>query len=313
MRIRQATEDDHAALAQLRDEYNRDFWRRPFPPGPWRNEYDEGRYVLVAEEGDALVGTASGSIDVHRTGRVHHIYVRPEARRRGVSKELLRELARFFREQGAEHVTLGVDTTNEGGRAVWQRLGFSEYARELTAPLDALERRLGQEQAQPSFGSVHVQTDDASAVERAVRQFLPRLGRSERTTVSPPGNGWVAVRDELCDREPSLLRRLARELSYRMGAVVLSLGVEEGRVVRYVLFDRGAVADEYLSLPEYYGPLPPGDVVALRANPTVAARLTGADPARVRAVARTAESPAELPPAPELLAELARVLGVEPG
>ena len=39
-------------------------------------------------------------------------------------------------------------------------------------------------------------------------------------------------------------------------------------------------------------------------------RLTGAEPARIRAVARTAETPSELPPAPELAAELAGVLGL---
>ena len=63
-------------------------------------------------------------------------------------------------------------------------------------------------------------------------------------------------------------------------------------------------------MPEYFGPLPPGDVVALGANPTVVARLTGADRGALRAVARTADSPAELPPAPELSRELAAVLGV---
>jgi hypothetical protein len=49
----------------------------------------------------------------------------------------------------------------------------------------------------------------------------------------------------------------------------------------------------------------------LSANPTLAARLTGADPARVRAVARIASSPADLPPARELLAQIADVLGLE--
>ena len=47
---------------------------------------------------------------------------------------------------------------------------------------------------------------------------------------------------------------------------------------------------------------PPGDVVALAANPTVVARLTGAEPALVRAAALHAATPAELPPAPELVA-----------
>jgi hypothetical protein len=40
-------------------------------------------------------------------------------------------------------------------------------------------------------------------------------------------------------------------------------------------------------------------------------RLTGADPEAVRRVARTAPSPADLPPARELLAELAGVMHVE--
>jgi hypothetical protein len=70
------------------------------------------------------------------------------------------------------------------------------------------------------------------------------------------------------------------------------------------------VADEYCSLPEYHGPLPPGDVVALNANPTVAHRLAGADPNRVRAVAKTAASAADLPPPDDLYTELADVLGV---
>ena len=78
-----------------------------------------------------------------------------------------------------------------------------------------------------------------------------------------------------------------------------------------ILFERGRIVDEYLSVPEFYGPLPPGDVVGLAANPTVVSRLTGAEPDAVRRVARTAPSPADLPPARDLLAELASVMGIE--
>ena len=52
-------------------------------------------------------------------------------------------------------------------------------------------------------------------------------------------------------------------------------------------------------------------MIALAANPRVVARLTGADPAAVRAVARTATSPAELPPPRELLAAIAEAIGLE--
>ena len=160
------------------------------------------------------------------------------------------------------------------------------------------------------MGRVFVQSDDETLIEKAVGQFVPRLGHSARTDVSEPRNGWIEVDDELCGRDPKSLRRLGQELSYRTGGVVLTLGVEEGEVVRYVLFERGSVADEYASLPEYYGPLPPGDVIALGANPTVAHRLTGADPGQVRAVAKTARSAEDLPAPHDLYAQLADLLGV---
>ena len=96
----------------------------------------------------------------------------------------------------------------------------------------------------------------------------------------------------------------------RLGLVVAALAVEEGAVLRLLLFDRGRMVDEYLSVPEYHGPLPPGELLSLALNPTLVARLTGADPGALRAIARTAASPADLPPAPALAAELGSLLGL---
>ena len=224
------------------------------------------------------------------------------------TEDVLRNLLDEARASGAERVV--VETSHEAGDA-WIRAGFTEEARMLAAPTELIERLLAGAK-EPSFGAVHVQTDDLEDVVRAVRQFVPRLpGGSKGSMVAPPRNGWIAVYDELCDREPEMLRRLGRELSDRMGAVVLVLGVEEGAVVRFVFLERGRVMDEYLSVPEYHGPLPPGDVIGLGANPTVVARLTGAEPARIREVARTAKNPQELAPAPELIERIAAVLGVE--
>jgi hypothetical protein len=92
---------------------------------------------------------------------------------------------------------------------------------------------------------------------------------------------------------------------------VLLLGLEREELVRMILFEHGRIVDEYLSVPEFYGPLPPGDVVGLAANPRVVSRLTGADPDDVRRIAVTAPSPSDLPPARELLAALARAMNVE--
>jgi hypothetical protein len=222
--------------------------------------------------------------------------------------EALRALIQEARSSGSE--TIRIEVTGEAATG-WARAGFSEVARILVAPVDALEQRLAGTGGR-SFGAVHVQTDDVDAVVRAVRQFVPRLpGSSKGSVVTAPRNGWTAVYDELCDRDPEMLRRLARELSDRMGAVVLLLGVEDAQVVRFVLLERGRLMDEYLSVPQYHGELPPGDVISLAANPTVVARLTGADPAEVRRVIRNADRPEELAPAPQLIGEIAAVLGVE--
>lgn len=223
------------------------------------------------------------------------------------SEEVVRRLLEEARAAGADRIE--IETTHEDGDA-WIRAGFSEVARVLQAPVESLAAHVGAAK-EPSFGSIHVQTDDVDAVLRAVRQFVPRLpGGSQGSVVLPPRDGWTSAYDELTDREPEMLRRLARELSDRMGAFVLVMGLEEGRVVRYVALERGRVVDEYLSVPEHYGLLPPGEVIALGANPRLMSRLTGADADAVRAVARTGKAPEELRPGTELLAELARLFGV---
>jgi hypothetical protein len=232
-----------------------------------------------------------------------------------VATALASAVADALTETGATHVTLSVDVGNAAARAAYASWGFRDEHLTLVTAIDELQRRLASTaKTGPSFGSVHVQTDDMSAVTRAVGQFIPRrTERSEGTVVAPPRNGWITVYDEAAGREPELLRRLGRELSDRMGAVTLSIGVERGQVVRYLLYERGRIVDEYLSVPEHYGELAPGDAVALGANPTVVARLTGADPREIRRIARTAASPADLPPAAELLAELTAAMKIEGG
>jgi ribosomal protein S18 acetylase RimI-like enzyme len=308
--IRPATPDDLPLVREL--------WRAfeaEIPDAEWHDDDSEddaqalegaigNDVVLLADDVGLAVATKKGE----RLGFLDIVYVRPEARR--VAAELVREAAAQLRERGADMVELEVLASNGSARAVYERWGFEPVELTLAAPIDSLVARLAAPSKGPTFGSIHVQTDDQGAVERAVQKALPRFGRSAGTTVSAPTNGWVAVHDELSDRDPNVLQRLAKELSYVTAGVVLAIGVENGAVVRYTLYDRGGAVDEYASLPEYSGPLPPGDVVALGANPTVVSRLTGADPARVREVVRSASSPADLPPALDLLAQIAALMGV---
>jgi ribosomal protein S18 acetylase RimI-like enzyme len=318
--VRRATDADQPALRELWEEFEAEI---PAPPEfveTWDDEWHDvaadigGRgAVFLAEDDDGVVGSVRATM---RAGNVWHIvfaYVRPRARRQGLLKQLIAPALAEGRSRGSTRVTLDVMADNSVGVAAWKRLGFETEKLYMGASLETVAERATGAQHRPSSGALYVQTDDHDVVEQAVVKYLPRIGRSSSTTVASPRNGWTRVDDELCSRDPTALRRLARELSLALGAIVLTLGVEEGAVVRYVLWDRGGIADEYASVPEYFGELPPGDVVALGANPTVAHRLTGADPAQIRAVARIASSPDELPPPDELLAQLAGALGVGSG
>jgi ribosomal protein S18 acetylase RimI-like enzyme len=305
--IRAATPDDLPLVRELWQAFNTEI-----PDEPWREDdlaedlawleqAVREEIVLLSDD----VGLAVARRRGERLGFLEVVYVRPQARRNGLAGELVREVVDRLREAGAEMLELDVLASNAEARAIYERWGLKPVELTLGAPLAQLEQRLARTEG-PTFGAVHVQTDDVEKVRRDAVKTL----RSEPDV--QVGSGWVRVRSDATDADPARLKALAKELSYTTGGVVLSLGVERGAVVRYDLFDRGADVDEYLSVPEFYGPLPPGDAYALGANATVVARLTGADPKRVREVARTAASPAELPPAQELYEQIAAVMGLAP-
>jgi ribosomal protein S18 acetylase RimI-like enzyme len=305
--IRPATADDLPLVRELWQAFSEEI-----PDEPWREDdlaedlawleqaiRDE--IVLLADEDGLAVARRRGD----RLGFLEVVYVRPQARGGGVAAELVREVVTRLSEAGVEMLELEVLASNAEARAIYERWGLMPVELTLAAPVAQLEQRLAPADG-PTFGFVHVQTDDVEKVKRDAVKYL-RL----EPDVEVEGN-WVRVRSDATDADPERLKALAKELSYTTGGVVVSLGVQRGTVVRYDLFDRGADIDEYLSVPEYYGELPPGDVYALGANATVVGRLTGADPRRVREVARTAASPSELPPAQELYEQIATVMGVQP-
>jgi hypothetical protein len=199
-------------------------------------------------------------------------------------------------------------SANEVADVVWRRLGFEPVEVLMAQSLDALDLRLGDEPEGPSRASTHVQTDDRVSVERAVAQFVPRL---EDPTVRDATGGWIQIVDPIFDADRDAHSRFARDLSDRLGAVVVALALELGAVVRLRLYDGGRMVDEYLSVPNFYETHDTSDELALAVNPTLVARLTGADREKVRRVARNATSPADLPPAEELYRELAQAMGLE--
>ena len=315
MNIRDANPEDVDLLMALVERLESELPPLPYPEDP--AEFERAKVERMVEEGVALIAEDDGNAVGYALARygdhgpttvyVSDLWVDATARGRGVGRELMRRVANEAAGRSSTYVVLDVDSQNRDALGFYERLGFEEGAKILRAPVDLLlaER---DEAPRESTGALHVQSDDAHAVERVVTEYLPRILRGAGARVEG-GRAWTVVRVDPFDRDA--LRKLGQELSYRFGVTVL-LALEDGAVVRFVIHDRGRMVDEYLSVPEYFGPLPPGDALALRANPTVVSRLTGAEPGRVRAVARTAERPGDLPPAPELYTQIADVMGLEP-
>jgi ribosomal protein S18 acetylase RimI-like enzyme len=312
--IRRAAEADEAVLRELWQEFEHEVPEpEGFDPESWEEEWADtlddirGGGVFIAEEGDSPIGVARIESPKQGAAHVQLVYVRESARRQGVTKALLKECVADAKARGARTISLDVLTRNDDAMAVWRRLGFHEVSLTMATPLAALETRLAGARVVSATASTHVQTDDEEAVHRALAQFVPR---PEAPQVTANGS-WIRVGDPVFDRDRESHARLARELSERLGAVTVALSLE-GDVVRFRLYERGRMVDEYLSVPTYFGGLAKGDELALAANPTLVSRLTGADRDAVRRVARTAASPDELPPAPELYAAIARLMGLEP-
>jgi ribosomal protein S18 acetylase RimI-like enzyme len=321
MTIRPATNSDHDPLQELWTTCQGEVGGPAFLRETWgdawadlKQHIEDGLAYVAEDDGGGTVGFvfATVSRETADLGHVTDLYVAPQARRHGVARGLLARVVAELNARGVGHVGLNVRVDNVAATALYDRLGFVEEERFLATSVATVQERLAQpERERRSVGSTHVQTDDEASVQRAVTQFLPRLGGSAHTEVTPISNGWITVFDELCDRDRTAHRRFGAELSARLGVPAVALRLEESAVVRFYLFERGRMVDEYLSVPTYFGEVSKADELSLAANATLAARLTGADPARLRAVVRTASTPSELPPAPELLGEIASVLGLE--
>jgi ribosomal protein S18 acetylase RimI-like enzyme len=311
--IRRATEADKDAIRVLWEEFETEI---PPPVGDgetfeedWVDTSADIRdgAVYLAEDDQGPLGYVRLSAPDHGVIYLNQAHVSPRGRRQGVVKQLIAEALADVAKDGVTHVVLEVLETNATARAVWSRLGFEDTKRSMATPIERLAGRVAAHQSGEHRGSTHVQTDDELSVQRAIAGFIPRLESPQVTS----NRSWIRVSDPVLDRDHDAHARFARELAERLGAVTVALSIE-GEVVRFRLYERGRMLDEYLSVPSYFGQLSRGDELAMEANPTLVARLTGAEKDDVRRVARTAASPSELPPAADLYEQIANLMGVEP-
>jgi len=138
MEIRRATEADLSVMRRLWNEFTAEATFTPYPGSAFEPSLVMKHVALVAEEGDSILGTVYANTTSEHFGYGFGLYARPDARRRGIARALMRAIAGILREEGRRYVVLSVDTPNEGARALYERLGFEDAARMLRADIDLL-------------------------------------------------------------------------------------------------------------------------------------------------------------------------------
>jgi L-amino acid N-acyltransferase YncA len=109
----------------LVDRENRRAW--------WRGRVDAGFPVLVAVEGEQVLGYASygpfRAFDGYRLTAEHSVYVAEAARRRGVARALMTALEERARAAGLHVLIGGIAADNEASLRLHAALGYRETGR----------------------------------------------------------------------------------------------------------------------------------------------------------------------------------------
>ena len=113
----------------------------------YRRWLDDGTGVLlVATVGDSAVPEGYAFLRIvpsgptfdlgPRRGEVESLVVAPRARGAGVGTALLQEARRELRRRGCTHWSVSVMEANASAAALYERVGFRAWLRQLAAPLD---------------------------------------------------------------------------------------------------------------------------------------------------------------------------------
>jgi len=98
------------------------------------------------------------------------------------------------------------------------------------------------------FTNYQVRSDSMEDVIRVLNSSVRR-----RAYISPPKNGWVTVYDESSDdQDERELQRLAKTISKDLSTSAFAFLNHDSDVLLYFLYERGVLADEYNSNPDYF-------------------------------------------------------------
>ena len=101
------------------------------PDATWREwvaeaAAGEDKTLFVAEDGDAWLGVVGAFVRINaREVQLISMWVSPEARGRGVARDLIRAVAAWTLDRGSSRVVLFVQEANTPARRLYERAGFS--------------------------------------------------------------------------------------------------------------------------------------------------------------------------------------------
>ncbi len=142
LKIRQAERQDLNSLAELFNDYRR-FYKQADDLMKARNFMEQrlkaGDSAIFVAEDDAkkILGFCQlyptwSSISMRKAWIFNDLYVREDARKLGIGKQLVKHLLDFCRQTNAVWVTLQTAKDNMAGQTLYKKLGFVEEGHYLT-------------------------------------------------------------------------------------------------------------------------------------------------------------------------------------
>ncbi|AOT71247.1 GNAT family N-acetyltransferase [Geosporobacter ferrireducens] len=97
-------------------------------------ETDDCKLAFIAKDNDKVMGLIIGAIDdnartllPNKIGYIPFLAVLPEYKRKGVAKELLNKLLKWYEAQNIKEIELYTALDNTEARAFWQNFNFETY------------------------------------------------------------------------------------------------------------------------------------------------------------------------------------------
>jgi len=136
--LRLATQDDHAALLDLMETFNRGehivMRREVTGPALARLLSDAALGLVIVASDFSGYAVLTWGFDLEFGGRdsfLTEVYVRPERRRAGLGRQLIDEVLRVAKDNGAGAVHLGVYADNGPAVALYRGAGFTKIPRDF--------------------------------------------------------------------------------------------------------------------------------------------------------------------------------------